>query len=457
MPAPIDTSRTDYPSAGALGLDAVGSLNPEAEQAWIAVIRKMDETYAELVAQQIELENKNSALEEAHAFIAGVMASMTDALIACDLSGRIEQVNVAAERLLGRSGSALLELKLADLLAPETPTGFGDVLAIVAKRQRIVDRDFAFLTPDGPLPVSVNGAIRFDARGRAVGIVLMGRPIGELRKAYSDLAAAHERLKQAQQQLVHSEKMASLGRLVAGVAHELNNPISFVYGNAHALKRYGERLVAYVDALHGPDPIPMDLRAQLKIDRTLGEMAPTIAGMLEGAERVRDIVADLRRFSSDRREASELVDMAAVVRSALDWVAKARSPAVETTISMASGLEVIGHPGQLHQLMMNLIQNAVDAMEASPERRMVIEGERRAESVVIRVRDTGPGIAPPHLSRIFDPFFTTKPVGKGTGLGLSISYRIAQEHEGQLEAGNHPEGGAVITVTVPAAQGGRQA
>ncbi|OYY25627.1 MAG: hypothetical protein B7Y65_02810, partial [Azorhizobium sp. 35-67-15] len=207
MSASGSKGRALDPAAGGLGIDAAVALSADAEQAWIAVIRKMDETYAELVTQQVELENKNAALEEAQAFIAGVMASMTDALIACDLTGRIEQVNVAAERLLGRSGSDLLELRLADLLAPETPTGFADVLAIVAKRQRIVDRDFAFATPEGPLPVSVNGAIRFDSRGRAVGIVLMGRPIGELRKAYSDLAAAHERLKQAQQQLVHAEKM----------------------------------------------------------------------------------------------------------------------------------------------------------------------------------------------------------------------------------------------------------
>ncbi|MFG1411658.1 ATP-binding protein [Xanthobacter sp. VTT E-85241] len=451
MSASGSKGRAHDPAAGGLGIDAAAALSADAEQAWIAVIRKMDETYAELVTQQVELENKNAALEEAQAFIAGVMASMTDALIACDLTGRIEQVNVAAERLLGRSGSDLLELRLADLLAPETPTGFADVLAIVAKRQRIVDRDFAFATPEGPLPVSVNGAIRFDSRGRAVGIVLMGRPIGELRKAYSDLAAAHERLKQAQQQLVHAEKMASLGRLVAGVAHELNNPISFVYGNAHALKRYGERLVSYVDALHGPAPARADLRAELKIDRTLREMAPTIAGMLEGAERVRDIVADLRRFSSDRRQASEPVDMAALVRSSLEWVAKAQSPAVDTTFQLVGPLDVIGHPGQLHQMMMNLIQNAVDAMEGAGDRRLLIAGERRGDRVVISVQDSGPGISAEIASRIFDPFFTTKPVGKGTGLGLSISYRIVQEHDGLLEAGNHPGGGAVMRVTLPAA------
>lgn len=425
----------------------------EAEQAWISVIQKMDETYAELLAQQVELEAKNEALEEAHAFIAGVMASMTDVLIACDLAGRIEQVNVAAERLFGRPASVLQVQRLADLIAPESPASFSDVLATVARRERIADRDFTFLTPEGPLPVSVNGAIRFDPRGRAVGITLMGRPVGELRKAYSDLAAAHERLKETQQQLVQAEKMASLGRLVAGVAHELNNPISFVYGNAHTMKRYAERLATYLDALHGaPSPAAVSgLRGELKIDRTLAELGPTLAGMLEGAERVRDIVADLRRFSSDRRQGDEAVDMAGLVRSALDWVAKAQQPDVAIFTDLPEGLDVTGHPGQLHQVMMNLVQNALDALEGAPVRRLEIIGRREGERVVVRVRDSGPGIAPDILSRVFDPFFTTKPVGKGTGLGLSICYRIVQEHEGTLTAANAPEGGAVMTLSLPAA------
>ena len=218
--------------------------------------------------------------------------------------------------------------------------------------------------------------------------------MGELRKAYQDLAAAHERLKQTQQQLIQAEKMASLGRLVAGVAHELNNPISFVYGNAHAMKRYSERLTSYLDALHGaaePDELA-SLRARLKIDHTLTDLAPTLAGMLEGAERVRDIVADLRRFSSDGKKAREPVDIAALVRSALDWVAKAQKHAVETSVTLPEGLAVVGHPGHLHQMAMNLIQNAVDAMEGCPERRLEIDGYRIDDRIVVTVRDSGPGI-----------------------------------------------------------------
>ncbi|MDF2621738.1 MAG: hupT [Xanthobacteraceae bacterium] len=428
----------------------------QTDEAWIAVIQKMDETYAELVAQQVALEQKNAELEEVQTFIAGLMSSMTDVLIACDLTGRIEQVNLAAERAFQRPLSDLSRLHLRELLAADSPTSFEDIRTIIDRRERISDRELAFSTPAGGLPVSVNGAVRFDARGRPVGIVLVGRPIGELRKAYSDLASAHDRLKQAQQQLIHSEKMASLGRLVAGVAHELNNPISFVYGNAHTLQRYSDRLTAYLAAVHAGTPAPAlaTLRAELKIDTTLANIGGTLDGMLEGAERVRDIVADLRRFSSEQRQSADAFDVAPLVRSALDWVVKGQAPEIEAQIDIPDELAAIGHSGQIHQVMMNLVQNALDSMEGQPRRRLDIAGRATDGHIVLSLRDTGPGIAADIASRIFDPFFTTKPVGKGTGLGLSISYRIVQEHGGTLEAGNHPEGGAVMTLTLPSAQGG---
>jgi len=434
---------------------ASSSAVAQTDEAWIAVIQKMDETYARLVTQQVALEEKNAALEEAQTFIAGLMASMTDILIACDLSGRIEQVNLAAERIFGRPTGELARARLEDLLTPDSPTHFGHLIAAVEQRARIGDRELLFRTGDGPFLVSANGAVRFDARGRAVGLVLVCRPIGELRKAYSDLEAAHERLKQAQQQLVHSEKMASLGRLVAGVAHELNNPISFVYGNAHTLRRYSQRLTAYVEAAGRrlDAPALARLRQELKLDATLANMEGTLDGMLEGAERVRDIVADLRRFSADRREVREPFDVAILVRTALDWVAKAQAQDIETRLDVPEGLMAIGHPGHIHQVLMNLVQNAVDAMDGQSPRRIEITG-RGGDEVVLTLRDTGPGIAPEIASRIFDPFFTTKPVGKGTGLGLSISYRIVEEHGGRLEAANHPEGGAVMTLRLPAAREG---
>ena len=144
-------------------------------------------------------------------------------------------------------------------------------------------------------------------------------------RSYYDLNRAHEELKQTQLQLVHSEKMASLGRLVAGVAHELNNPISFVFGNMHALQGYGERINRYLSAVDaGLDPESLrTLRDELRIGRILSDMPSLIDGTLEGAERVRDIVQDLRRYSTSQKESASRFDLPEIIRTATQWVIKA--------------------------------------------------------------------------------------------------------------------------------------
>jgi len=436
------------------GLEPPSPFEAEGERAWIDVIRKMDETYADLVAQQVELERKNTELEEAQAFIAGVMAAMTDVLVVCDLAGRIEQVNTAAERALGRRTATLAGSGLADLVEPRSRPAVEMLLAAAFRHERLSDLELTLSGHDGPFPVAVNSSLRYNQRGRAIGLVLVGRPLGELRRAYRDLAAAHERLKEAQQQLVHSEKMASLGRLVAGVAHELNNPISFVYGNAHALRRHAERLIAYLTALHAGKPAAelAALRAELRIDHALADLPGTLDGIGEGAERVRDIVAELRRFASAQRGPSAPFDLGPVLRAAVAWVAKAQMPGLETAFEFEDGLTAFGQAGHVHQVVMNLVQNAIDAMAGRPQPRLVLAGRHEGDFVVVTVADNGPGIPPDLLARIFDPFFTTKPIGKGTGLGLSISDRLITDMGGSLSADNAPEGGARFTLRLPAAE-----
>ena len=275
-----------------------------------------------------------------------------------------------------------------------------------------------------------------------------------LRAAYEELQKAHEDLKRTQQQLLQSAKMASLGRLVAGVAHELNNPISFVLGNVHALRRYAERLQVYLDAVHDGEP-PDELsriREELRIDRVLEDLTPLIAGTIEGAERTSDIVDGLKRFSAVDREPDRFLDLADVVQRAVRWVAKGGPANFRVVLALPPELPVIGSPAQLQQVMMNLVQNALDATVSGGDPGVEIGGAVRDGMVELTVRDRGPGISPEHLPRLFEPFFTTKPIGKGTGLGLAISYGLVERHGGTLTAANHPDGGAVFTLRLPAAE-----
>jgi two-component system sensor histidine kinase HupT/HoxJ len=422
------------------------------ESAWIEVIQRMDSIYADIVRYQVELEEKNAHLEEAHQFIQSVITSISDILIVADTQGRIQQVNGALENLMGRPAAQITGQPLATLFMP----GYADIVEDFAEHIRtgaVSDCEVELAGPGGEgAPIAINCTPRFDHDGRLSGLVITGRPLGELRRAYQDLRETHDRLQTTQQQLVQSEKMASLGQLVAGVAHELNNPISFVFGNMHALKRYERRLADYLNAIHNaiPEQEREELRRELKIDRLLQDIGPLIEGSLEGAQRVGEIVDDLRRFSTPNQQQCQAFDLVRVINTAADWVIKARRERPEVEIDLPAEITVTGYEGYVHQILVNLIQNAADALEGRQTQRIHVEARPSGDTVQIRVRDSGGGIAHDQLLRVFDPFYTTKPVGKGTGLGLFISYNLATEQcRGRLTARNHPAGGAEFLLEMP--------
>ncbi len=426
------------------------------EATWLEVIHKMDEVYSQLVADETELEEKNAQLEQSQQFIISLLSAMSDVLIACNQDGLIEETNAALCALVGRSEAALRGASVLELMADAASVQQMQhtVLHCATLDASVVE--VRLRAADGhAVEVDLNCTPRRDSAGRLVGRVLVGRPLGELKRAYRQLREAHEALQQAQQQLLHSEKMASLGRLVAGVAHELNNPISFVFGNMHVLQRYGTRLRQYLDAVHQLDlpPQVQALRSTLRIDPLLADLPSLVEGTLEGAQRTTDIVAGLKRFAAVAPEEIAPVELNAVVERAIHWVQKGTAPGFAVHWQRGTDCWVRGNEGQLLQVMMNLIQNAYDAASTfvgrSPALHITLE--RDATHARLRFADNGTGIAPEHLGRVFDPFFTTKEVGKGTGLGLSISYGIVEQHGGSLSATNRAGGGAEFSLGLPLA------
>ena len=429
------------------------------EAVWMDVIQKMDEVYSQLIEDEVELEKKNAELEQSQQFVFSVISAMSDVLVVCDAQGRIEQTNAALNDLVGRSEEALRGTPLVDLLADADSVERVRQVLMQTRAQRsgqVLELQLLDST-SASVPVDANCTPRIDHNGRHVGTVLVGRPTAELKRAYQELRSAHEALKRAQQQLIHSEKMASLGRLVAGVAHELNNPISFVLGNVHALDRYVQRLRTYLEAVHAHEP-PAQLEAmrkKLRIDHMLADLPSLIEGTMEGAQRTTDIVNGLKRFSAMDPDARASVDLAEVAERAIHWIRKGVTTAFEVHWDERTPCLVSGSGGQLQQVMMNLLQNALDAVASTqqmPELHVSIT--RSPTHAFFTLRDNGPGVADVHLSRIFDPFFTTKPVGKGTGLGLSISYGIVEQHGGTLSARNAPQGGAEFVIELPLAPAG---
>jgi PAS domain S-box-containing protein len=218
-----------------------------------------------LLRDEVALEQKNAQLEASQQFIYGLLSSMSDVLVAADAQGLIEQTNQALCELAGRSEDALLGAPMQSLLHPSQD---GAALQNMMHRALMLRQGHSveLMLSDAagqPVPVDFTATPRYDSRRRCIGYVFVGRPTAEIQRAYRQLHEAHEALKRTQQQLLHSEKMASLGRLVAGVAHELNNPISFVLGNVHALNRYTT----------APAPVPGGRAAAALGDQELPELA----------------------------------------------------------------------------------------------------------------------------------------------------------------------------------------
>ncbi|NVK19688.1 MAG: PAS domain S-box protein [Methylocystaceae bacterium] len=427
--------------------------NDGQESAWLEVIQKMDEVYSDLLEREVDLENKNAELEEAHDFIDSIMEAMSDILIVCDRVGRIVKVNRPLLDLTGFDEEDLFGKPISILLGAEFEETFRQLIP-PTQRNGLNDYEVHLLDKKGQAvdPVSLNCSLHKTARGIVDGLVIVGRSIGELRQAYDQLNQTHSELKTTQSQLLQSEKMASIGRLVAGVAHELNNPISFLYGNVHSMERYAKKMRRYIETLR--DELPPQKRQQLdedlRIERLLEDLPSLLDGTREGAERISDIVNNLRRLSFRESKSKDKVDVADVIKTAILFATKGRdcNPRVDLDLDETAYIE--GSANRLHQVILNLVENALDATRETGNRHLQIHCHQQDKEIEILIRDFGPGLNPDDIHKIFDPFYTTKPVGEGTGLGLWISYEIVQDHGGQISVYNHHDGGAEFKVTLPA-------
>jgi signal transduction histidine kinase/tetratricopeptide (TPR) repeat protein len=280
----------------------------------------------------------------------------------------------------------------------------------------------------------------------------------ELHSINEEILAQKEELERTQKQLIQSEKMASIGVLTAGIAHEINNPVNFVYAGVNSLKRDFadiEWILHTIDEIETKQERAAEIVKQiieknkeLDFGGTFRAMIETMNDVQNGAERTSKIVEGLREFS--RSEQDELVGTN--INRTIDGVLLLLQNKFDGRIEVRKDFdpllpEIECKPGKINQVIMNLVANAIDAIRNEG----VIEIATRLENrnCIITVKDNGEGIPEKDLAKIFDPFFTTKPVGKGVGLGLSIAYAIVQEHNGAIEVSSTPEVGTEIIVTIP--------
>jgi len=255
--------------------------------------------------------------------------------------------------------------------------------------------------------------------------------------------------------LLHQEKLASIGQLAAGVAHEINNPMGFIMANLNTLKEYSDSLEKYFllvdeslpDSRH---PAFQEAKKQLDLDYIRADLQPLLAESTEGAERVRRIVMDLKDFARPDEQAMHDADLNHLLQSTINIVRNELKYVAQLDLQLGELPRIVCHPQQINQVVSNLLVNAAHAIEQQGT--ITVRTWQDGDLVVLSVADTGKGILPENMNRIFDPFFTTKDVGKGTGLGLSISYDIVKKHGGEIAVESTIGVGTTFTVKLPVDQ-----
>lgn len=352
----------------------------------------------------------------------------------------------------GLSGVELVR-KIVDTY-PQTPV---IVVSGVDKPQRALDAvrlgAFDYLIKpcdDEVLELTIQRALdRRDLMKRAASYK------ADLETRNEELLRQKKELERLQAQIVHNEKMASIGQLAAGIAHELNNPVGFLYGNLDLLDAcvsdllrliqfYGEVELPHVAAIKAEI-----IKKEIRYETTLTDLSSIISDCRAGAERVRDIVQNLRTFSRLDEAEFKKVDINEGIESTIRILSQYFSGGSIKLIREYGELQSIdAFSAQLNQVWMNLLVNAAQAI-GSNTGEVHIATRADADNVYVSITDSGAGIDPACMSRIFDPFFTTKPVGEGTGLGLSISFGIVERHGGKIEVESRIGSGTKFTVTLP--------
>lgn len=421
-------------------------------------------------------------------YLESVLESANDAFISIDEKGSIISWNRQAEKIFGWPRLEVTGKLLAEVIIPhqhreahtrgmkrflETKEGsvLGKTLELTA-----LHRDAREFSVELTIwPIQTKQGYQFNAFLRDITECKKAQEqlqkayfeIAEreksLRQTFSDLQAVHETLKQAQVRLTQSERLASIGQLAAGIAHEINNPVGFIGNNLEMFQTYAQN---YLKVAQLADSLKKEIEngnmekakalieefnkftQEIDLEYMNKDVGPLLKHSLDGVERVKNIVADLKMFAREgMTDTIESLKVEEVIDNVLNIVHNELKYKAELIKDYGDTPLVKGSPPRLGQVFMNLLVNAAQAMEQRGT--ISVKTYQRDGHLCVDIADTGKGIPPENIAKIFDPFFTTKPVGQGTGLGLSVSYEIVQKHGGKIEVQSQVGKGTTFTVMLP--------
>jgi len=445
-------------------------------------LKKANEKLAHEIAQRQQVEE---ALREAEAKYRSIFENAIEGIFQTTPAGDFIRANPALARIYGYSSPEELKTHLRDINNQLylDPNRRGEFVKLIEQNAYVsgfesqvyrADGRIIWISENARAVRSATGEVLYyegtveDITDRKQAEVALRRSEARFREQAAQLESALHQLQRTQDSLAKTEKMSSLGELVAGVAHEIKNPVSFVCGNiTHAID-YVQDLLYLISLYQQHYPRPVEAIAQaseeMDLEFAISDLPRTLESMQVGADRIHQIVLSLRNFSHNDETLKRPVDIHQGIDSTLLILQnrlKLTSGHREIEICKEYGdlplVECYG--GQMNQVFMNILSNAIDALEEAQDKNdvqcpspqinigtRVVDGH----SVLISIADNGPGIPPAVSQRLFDPFFTTKPVGKGTGMGLSISYEIVtKKHGGKLSCISAPGQGASFAIAIP--------
>ncbi|MCK9379478.1 MAG: PAS domain S-box protein [Sulfuritalea sp.] len=439
------------------------------ELASITPIRQSDGRITHYLAVKEDITERRrveAALAESEEKFRTIYDTINDALFIHDaVSGRILDVNAKACQMYGCSREQLLALDVGAFSAGTSEHAMKVALERLQQAHEKGWQAFDWLARDSTgrqFWVAVNlQRLQLGGGQRVLAVVrdIDSRKHAEedLKRALAEAKALNIKLTEAQSQLLQSEKMASIGQLAAGVAHELNNPIGFVSSNLGTLESYLKDIFAITTAYEaaevslGDQCPPLEavksLKAQKDFDYLKTDIGQLMAESKDGLARVAKIVRDLKDFSRAGDATFHWADLHQGLESTLNIVWNELKYKCTVKKEYGELPQVWCVPSHINQVFMNLLVNAANAIPVKGE--ITIRTGRQGEEVFVAVSDTGTGIAPEHLNRVFEPFFTTKPVGQGTGLGLSLAYSIVQKHHGRIDVESEVGKGTTFTIWLP--------